>query len=827
MVKIKTSRTNIHEFLHGTFFYISMNKKYFSLFLVVTLALGMFLPYVTFATATPGDVVINEFHLFGDYWVEFLNTTASDINFASSTWQFTSNNMGPSGVSTTTISSGTIPANGIFTLSSSTLASALATSTAGTLLSLINNGTTIYSMSYGSSTFASEPHMTTSSMPMTSTSSAVLVSSTWSATSSITRGWFNTSPTVDSIIGTINSSGITTNWASSTDSSAITGLYFEKTGAGRLTFGSTLNLTNASTTALLQNLGTKMTAVAGSMKLDAQTALDLKNAGATVAIYGLGTNGYSNLSLSEITVKDDNGNTIATSSGSYPTLTTSSWNGASNNGTFTFTTNHFTEFQFNPVLAEVTAITTPTSSTSPLYTFSSNATGTISFVNGCSAITATSSAIRGNNTVAVGPLTEGVYSTCKVKVTDQGGASSTLAMTAFTIDTTAPVNQNTVFASSVRKQGGASVTIVSSGDTTNNVWFGPGSGTVNFVAGATTTKATSGTSTTILAPANEGTYRLFVLDAAGNKSASSTATLVVDNTSTTATLTPTAIDGPTIRSEKKAAGVPIVVGLGTSGAVATDTLELFLNGAAWTTPKTRVLTAADISAGTYTFTIASGDGWGSDGTKSITARVTDEAGNVGAVSGALSLYLDTAYYPGGGGGSSGSSYTYTPPVTPISTATTTTATSTNPTTQTPVIPTPVTPISPVPSAALQEAQKTLQTLLLQLRLWILQEKAKGNAVPAAAEALVTQTEAKTKVSQITRTLSIGMIGDDVKLLQQFLNNKGFTITASGAGSPGYETMKFGFATKAALVKFQLENGITPASGIFGPKTRAYLESIGE
>lgn len=792
-----------------------MNKKYFSLFVVATLVVGMFLPYVTFATATPGDVVINEFHLFGDYWVEFLNTTASDIYFASSTWRFTSNNMGPAGVSTTTISSGMIPANGIFTLSSSTLASALATSTEGTLLSLINDGTTIYSMSYGSSTFATEPHMTTSSMPMTSTSSAVLVSNTWNATSSITRGWFNTTPTVDSIIGTINSGGVTTNWASSTNSSAITGLYFEKTGAGRLTFGATLNLTNASTTALLQDLGNKMTSVAGSMKLDARTALDLKNAGATVAIYGLRTNGYSSLSLSDITVKDDNGNTIATSSVDYPTLTTSSWDGLSNNGTFTFTTSHFTQFEFNPVLAEVTAITTPTSSTSPLYTFSSNATGTISFVNGCSAITATSSAIKGNNTVAVGPLAEGVYSTCKVKVTDQGGASSTLAMTAFTIDTTAPTNQDTVYPVSSRRYGGGSVTIVSSGVATNNIWFGPPTGTVNFVASATTTKATSGTSTTILAPATAGTYKLFVLDAAGNKSASSTATLTVDNTSTTATLTPTAVDGPTIRTEKKNAGVPIVVGLGTSGAVATDTLDLLLNGVAWTTPKTHILTPADISAGTYTFTVASGDGWGSDGTKLITARVTDEAGNVGAVSSALSLYLDTGYYPGGGAESSGSSYTYTPPVTPTPTATTTTATSTTPITQTPV--TTIIPVGSIPTMTLTEAQNMLQSLMLQLQVLILQAKLNGTPIPEAAKPFLQQ-----RGYAFTRNLSIGSVGEDVLELQKYLNAHGFPVASSGPGSPGNETLRFGGATRAALIRFQTADGIRPASGFFGPTTRAYV-----
>jgi hypothetical protein len=113
--------------------------------------------------------------------------------------------------------------------------------------------------------------------------------------------------------------------------------------------------------------------------------------------------------------------------------------------------------------------------------------------------------------------------------TDVAGNVITSAPTSgatFTVDNTAPTNQDAVFAASVTKYGGVSVTIVSSGDATNSVWFAP-SGTTNFVAGATMTKAVSGTATTILAPANVGTYYLFVIDAAGNISNASAATLTV------------------------------------------------------------------------------------------------------------------------------------------------------------------------------------------------------------------------------------------------------------------------------------------------------------
>lgn len=92
-------------------------------------------------------------------------------------------------------------------------------------------------------------------------------------------------------------------------------------------------------------------------------------------------------------------------------------------------------------------------------------------------------------------------------------------------DTTAPTNQDTVFATSSSVAGGASVTVVSSGDATNTIWFAP-SGTTTFIAGATMTTA-GGTAISILAPATAGDYRMFVIDAAGNISSQSTAILTV------------------------------------------------------------------------------------------------------------------------------------------------------------------------------------------------------------------------------------------------------------------------------------------------------------
>jgi peptidoglycan hydrolase-like protein with peptidoglycan-binding domain len=77
----------------------------------------------------------------------------------------------------------------------------------------------------------------------------------------------------------------------------------------------------------------------------------------------------------------------------------------------------------------------------------------------------------------------------------------------------------------------------------------------------------------------------------------------------------------------------------------------------------------------------------------------------------------------------------------------------------------------------------------------------------------------------TKDLSIGSKGTDVYNLQKFLNNHGFIIAKTGAGSKGNETTKFGSNTKAALMKFQKAHGIVPATGNFGPATRLYISKM--
>ena len=68
-----------------------------------------------------------------------------------------------------------------------------------------------------------------------------------------------------------------------------------------------------------------------------------------------------------------------------------------------------------------------------------------------------------------------------------------------------------------------------------------------------------------------------------------------------------------------------------------------------------------------------------------------------------------------------------------------------------------------------------------------------------------------------------MFDTEVKELQKFLNANGFTIDASGVGSPGKENTFFGALTKKALIKFQKANNL-PATGEFGPMTRKLINA---
>ena len=96
-----------------------------------------------------------------------------------------------------------------------------------------------------------------------------------------------------------------------------------------------------------------------------------------------------------------------------------------------------------PIISETTAVTTPTSDTTPNYTFTTDEAGTISYGGSCTS--ATTSASSGANTITFTALAEGTYSNCTITVTDtSSNASNILAVTAFTVDTTGPTHSNLV-----------------------------------------------------------------------------------------------------------------------------------------------------------------------------------------------------------------------------------------------------------------------------------------------------------------------------------------------------------------------------------------------
>lgn len=110
--------------------------------------------------------------------------------------------------------------------------------------------------------------------------------------------------------------------------------------------------------------------------------------------------------------------------------------------------------------------------------------------------------------------------------------------------------------------------------------------------------------------------------------------------------------------------------------------------------------------------------------------------------------------------------------------------------------------APAQAATVAELQAMIATLQAQLA---------GASTATVAPASYT----------FARNLTVGSTGSDVKNLQMLLNSNPATrVAVSGAGSPGNETSYFGPATRAAVIKYQVANNITPAVGYFGPKTRA-------
>jgi len=97
-------------------------------------------------------------------------------------------------------------------------------------------------------------------------------------------------------------------------------------------------------------------------------------------------------------------------------------------------------------------------------------------------------------------------------------------------------------------------------------------------------------------------------------------------------------------------------------------------------------------------------------------------------------------------------------------------------------------------------------------------------VPSATTTSTSSLNIKIMKYTFTRNLTINSVGLDVKILQQYLNSKGFTIANTDSGSRGNETTYFGALTRAALARFQKANNISPPIGYFGPITKTFINN---
>ncbi len=132
-------------------------------------------------------------------------------------------------------------------------------------------------------------------------------------------------------------------------------------------------------------------------------------------------------------------------------------------------------------------------------------------------------------------------------------------------------------------------------------------------------------------------------------------------------------------------------------------------------------------------------------------------------------------------------------------------------------------VSALTSAELQAQIDALMAQLNTLQGQLPVGTPSGSGAPAACSGV-----------SLSRNLTVGSSGTDVKCLQALLNQSADTqVVASGVGSAGSETLYFGNLTRAAVKKFQEKyrsevlapSGLTAGTGFVGSATRAKLTSM--
>ncbi|MFZ2149735.1 MAG: peptidoglycan-binding protein [Minisyncoccia bacterium] len=212
----------------------------------------------------------------------------------------------------------------------------------------------------------------------------------------------------------------------------------------------------------------------------------------------------------------------------------------------------------SPVIAEVTPVPPLDTDDTPDYTFSSDEAGDITYGGGCSSGTASASA--GSNTVTFDSLLDGTYN-CTVRVTDAAGnLSNLLAASAFTIDTTDPtltsVNISSNNANTAYAKVGDTVTLAFSSSEDIQTPVVTIGGNVAVVSGG----PTAWSATYIMTGGDtEGTvaFTIDFSDIVGN--AGTTVTAVTDASSVTFDRTAPVIDSHSDETEEATSGLGAVV----------------------------------------------------------------------------------------------------------------------------------------------------------------------------------------------------------------------------------------------------------------------------
>ena len=127
----------------------------------------------------------------------------------------------------------------------------------------------------------------------------------------------------------------------------------------------------------------------------------------------------------------------------------------------------------------------------------------------------------------------------------------------------------------------------------------------------------------------------------------------------------------------------------------------------------------------------------------------------------------------------------------------------------------LTTTSPLPTST-TELLALLQTLKNQLRLLVIKAIAAGLTLPPE---IFKYLDTTTYI--FTQDLTLGDKNNDVYNLQLYLIAKQTGFSAEGLQKVG-ATGLFGPLTQAALAEYQKANGISPAAGYFGVKTRALI-----